>query len=58
MEGVHSQLFEKDTKTHGSRRIAIDDLTLATLQAHFNRRKSAPKTVGPVLIPDAFVFSP
>jgi integrase len=37
VEGVHSRLFEKDTKTHGSRRIAIDNFTLATLRSHFVR---------------------
>lgn len=58
VEGVHSQLFQKDTKTHGSRRIAIDDLTLATLQAHFRRREERARDCGTVLISDAFVFSP
>ena len=54
VEGVRRQLFEKDTKTHGSRRIAIDDLTLATLQTHFRRREERARNCGAVLIQDAF----
>jgi integrase len=58
VEGVHSKLFEKDTKTHGSRRIAIDDFTLAALRSHFERCEERARACDSVLIRDAFVFSP
>ena len=58
VEGPRSQLFEKDTKTHGSRKIAIDTLTIAALKAHHLRSKGLAGECGASLAQDAFVFSP
>jgi integrase len=48
---------EKDTKTHQSRRIALDDATAAVLLEHLERCTSRAKTLGDELRPDAYVFS-
>ncbi|HEY5111507.1 MAG TPA: site-specific integrase [Acidimicrobiales bacterium] len=58
VEGVGNQLFEKDTKTHGSRKIAIDELTVATLNAHSVRCELRAQKCGAELKKDAFIFSP
>jgi integrase len=58
VEGVHSRLFEKDTKTHGSRKIAIDDFTLATLRAQLERCEERALSCDSILIRESFVFSP
>jgi integrase len=58
VEGVRSELFEKDTKTHGSRKIAIDELTIDALKAHLIRCELSAKECGATLTKYAFVFSP
>jgi integrase len=58
VEGVHSRLFEKDTKTHGSRKIALDEFTLGALRSHLERCEERAKSCGSVLTQEAFVFSP
>ena len=58
VEGPRSKLFEKDTKTHGSRKIALDQLTVAALQAHYLRCELQAKQCDSILNRDAFIFSP
>jgi integrase len=58
VEGPRSELFEKDTKTHGSRKIALDEFTLAAICAHFLRCKLQAKECYSILTRDSFVFSP
>jgi integrase len=58
VEGPHSKLFEKDTKTHGTRKIAIDELKVAALKAHLVRCEARAKECGLTLPKDAFVISP
>ncbi len=58
VEGVRSELFEKDTKTHGSRKIAIDEWTAAELSHQFKRCEKRAAEIGVSLRQDAFVFSP
>jgi integrase len=58
VEGVHSRLFEKDTKTHGSRKIALDEFTMGALRSHMDRCEERAKTCSSTLTQEAFVFSP
>jgi integrase len=58
VEGPRSKLFEKDTKTHGSRKIAIDELTVVALRAHHLRCEVQARQCDSLLTEDAFVFSP
>lgn len=58
VEGVRSELIEKDTKTHGSRKIAIDELTADALKAHLVRCEVRAKECDAELTMNAFVFSP
>ncbi len=55
---VSDGLLEKDTKTHASRRIAIDDETLRLLSEHRKRLDALADSAGTVLAPDGFVFGP
>jgi integrase len=48
----------KDTKAHASRRIALDDATIAVLRDHRARADEVAAAVGVELTADAFVFSP
>lgn len=51
---VDGRVIEKDTKSHQSRRIALDPATMAALEMH--RARLAASGVG--YTPDSFVFSP
>jgi len=53
-----AEVYEKDTKTHQQRRIALDSDTVEILRAHHDRSAAAAQALGAVLSPDAFVFSP
>jgi integrase len=48
---------EKDTKTHQSRRIALDEVTVAILSEHLERCRSRAAAVGVGLAASAYVFS-
>jgi integrase len=58
VEAQHSQLVEKDTKTHSVRRISLDEMTVGSLQELRTRCMSRAKTVGVTLPADAYIFSP
>lgn len=58
VEGVRSKLYEKDTKTHGSRKIAIDEFTSSELDHQRERCEKRAAEFGASLQRDAFVFSP
>jgi integrase len=58
VEGTRSKLYEKDTKTHGSRKIAIDEFTATELTRQHERCEKRAAELGAPLPPDAFVFSP
>jgi integrase/DNA-binding transcriptional regulator YhcF (GntR family) len=49
--------WEKDTKTHQHRRIALDSETLSLLSEHRHRCEERAASLGLALIDDAFVFS-
>jgi integrase len=49
--------WEKDTKTHQHRRIALDPETVALLSEHRRRCETDAEALGLTLITDAFVFS-
>lgn len=51
------KVWEKDTKTHQQRRIALDAETVMVLQDHLDRRLAAADTVNAPMTPDDFVFS-
>ena len=53
---VPAGLLEKDTKTHASRRIAIDDETLRLLSEHQKRMEQFARSAGVDLAADGFVF--
>lgn len=55
VEGAGSQVVEKDTKTHASRRIALDPDTVAALNAQ--RMAGRAKACDRALRPEAHVFS-
>jgi len=50
-------LTEKDTKTHATRRIALDTVTLKALDAHRDRCSERATSCGATLDPSAFLFS-
>ncbi len=50
-------LREKDTKTHQSRRLAIDEATVAVLRAHRLRCRERWLALGERLADDAFLFA-
>ncbi len=52
-----AQRREKDTKTHQSRRLALDDVTVTVLTEHLDRCLARAEACGVELAPDAFVFS-
>jgi integrase len=53
-----AQRKEKDTKTHQSRRIALDEVTVAILTEHLERCRARAAAVGVGLAANAYVFSP
>ena len=57
VEATPTQLVEKDTKTHSSRRIALDDGTAGALDAHRRRMVERAGACGAEVADNAFVFS-
>jgi integrase len=53
-----SQVVVKDTKTHATARLALDDETVAVLRTHRSRAVRYALACGVGLSDDAFVFSP
>ena len=53
-----AEIYEKDTKTHQQRRVALDSDTVEILRAHHDRAAATAQALGVLLSPDAFVFSP
>ncbi|MDQ6874935.1 MAG: site-specific integrase [Actinomycetota bacterium] len=49
--------WQKDTKTHQHRRVALDLETVAVLSEHYGRCAARADAVGTELLPQAFVFS-
>lgn len=49
---------EKDTKTHQSRRLALDDVTIEILTEHLKRSRTRAAACGVELPAAAYVFSP
>jgi len=56
MSQVAGELIEKDTKTHQSRRVAIDDGTVDVLRAHRRRQLELGLAIGVPPSEDSFVF--
>jgi integrase len=54
---VDGRTYEKSTKTHQSRRLALDPATLDELRAHRLRMRERCLALGSSLASDAFVFS-
>lgn len=54
---VGEQLIEQGTKTHQSRRVAVDDVTVSLLAAHRQRMEQIATACGATLSPEAFVLS-
>jgi integrase len=54
---VGSQLIEKDTKSHQSRRIALDEMTVALLEERRTEQLELSRQTKIDLRPDAFVFT-
>lgn len=50
-------LREKDTKTHQSRRLAIDEATVSALRSHRRRQRERALALGSQLAADALLFS-
>jgi len=57
VEATKGQLVEKDTKTHGSRRIALDPHTAAVLADHEARCDARAEACAVERAKTAFVFS-
>jgi integrase len=57
VEAGHGQLLEKDTKTHSSRHIALDQATHKALLEHQKRCEERALACGNELRGDAYVFS-
>jgi integrase len=55
---VDGELWEKDTKLHQRRHIALDNVTVAVLKAYYQERQQRAAAVGAALTLDSFVFSP
>lgn len=58
VEAEHSALVEKDTKTHASRRIALDVGTVKRLKTHRERSTARAAACDATLPESAHVFSP
>jgi integrase len=54
---VDGELREKDTKTHASRRLAIDEATVALLRTHRRRQREVAVALGVRLPDDAALFA-
>jgi integrase len=54
---VRQDQWEKDTKTHQQRRLALDAETVAVLAEHLARCQARAASIVVVLAPAAFVFS-
>ena len=50
-------LYEGDTKTHQSRRVALDDVTVALLRQHRLRQREQALALGERLADDALLFA-
>ena len=57
MVGPDGALFEKETKTHASRRISLDAGTVEQLRFHRVRCKQAAAAAETILSDDTYVFS-
>jgi integrase len=55
---AHGETWEKDTKLHQRRHIALDRTTIAVLAKYYEERQRRAAVVGAVLPLDGFVFSP
>lgn len=53
---VGGELREKDTKTHQSRRVAVDEGTVGVLRAHRRRQRELSLALGERLADDALLF--
>lgn len=51
------ELREKDTKTHQSRRLALDEATVAVLRQHRRRQREQALTLGVAVAEDALLFA-
>lgn len=58
VEGSKNELFEKDTKTHTTRRIALDEGTAGKLAKLHQQSSARARECGSQLRSDAYVFSP
>lgn len=54
---VDGDIYEKSTKTHQSRRLALDPATIEELRTHRRRMRERSLTLGVALAPDAHLFS-
>lgn len=57
VEGQGSELIEKDTKTHSSRRVALDEASIRELQRHQEQCRRRAAECGSALRDSAHVFS-
>ncbi len=57
VEDWHANLVEKDTKTHSTRRLALDPVTVELLVEHRRRGERLAGECGVALVADGFVFS-
>jgi integrase len=55
---VDGEVWEKDTKPHQRRHIALDNVTIAVLNAYHQERQQRATAAGAALTLDSFVFSP
>jgi integrase len=54
---AEGQPYVKDTKTHQSRRLALDEATVARLRAHRRRARERALALGVRLATDAYLFA-
>jgi integrase len=54
---ISAKQWEKDTKTHQQRRLALDFETVAVLTEHLARRQARAASIDVTLASDAYVFS-
>lgn len=57
VESSARRIYEKDTKTHQSRRLAIDDGTVLALKKWRHQVEARAEACGTHVLPDGFVFS-
>lgn len=58
VEGAHSEVVVKDTKTHASRKIALDERTAGALVEQRSRAEARAELCGHALRQSAYVFTP